>query len=118
MNTELVMLYWSIGREILEEQERRDWGDDVIGRISQDLRVDGGSARGFSRTNLFYMRKFAQLFPNLEIVLTPSGQLSWSHHKVLLDAFGDDRALYEWYAAKSVEHRWSVRFLKAQIDLR
>ena len=118
VNTELVMLYWPIGREILEEQERRKWGDDVIGRISQDLRADGASARGFSRSNLFYMRKFARLWPTSEIVLTLSGQLSWSHQKVLLDAFGDDRNLYEWYLAKSVEHRWSVRFLKAQIDLR
>lgn len=37
---------------------------------------------------------------------------------MLLDAFGDDRALYEWYVAKAVEHRWSRRFLKTQIDLR
>jgi len=118
VNTELVMLYWSIGREILEEQERLNWGDDVIGRISQDLRADGGSARGFSRRNLFYMRSFARLWPDQAIVQTLSAQLGWSHQQVLLDAFGDDRALYEWYVATSVEHRWSVRFLKVQIDLR
>jgi len=118
VNTELVMLYWSIGRRILEEQERRSWGDDVIGLISQDLRADGANARGFSRRNLFYMRSFARLWPEEAIVHALSAQLGWGHQKVLLDAFSEDPGLYEWYLAKSVEHRWSMRALKAQIDLR
>ena len=59
LNTELVMLYWSIGRDILDQQQAGGWGDDVVGRIAQDLSADTGSARGFSRRNLFYMRRFA-----------------------------------------------------------
>jgi hypothetical protein len=49
LNTELVMLYWSIGRDILAQQQAGGWGDDVVGRIADDLRVATGSARGFSR---------------------------------------------------------------------
>jgi len=64
-----------------------------------------------------YARPF-RLLPDEAIVQPLAAQLGWSHQQVLLDAFGDDRALYEWYAAKAVEHRWSRRFLKTQIDLR
>lgn len=118
VNSELVLLYWSIGQTILAEQERHSWGDDVVGLLAHDLRADARLGRGFSRRNLFYMRRFAALWPEEPIVQTLSAQIGWSHHQVLLDASGDQDALYAWYVAKAVEHRWSVRQLKGQIDLK
>lgn len=118
VNTELVLLYWSIGRAILTEQQRHSWGDDVVGLLAQDLRTRGELGRGLSRRNLFYMRKFAALWPDEQIVQTLSAQIGWSHHQVLLDAFGDAPDLYAWYAAKAVENRWAVRQLRGQIDLK
>lgn len=117
VNSELVMLYWSIGQAILVEQERHSWGDDVVGLLAQDLRARGDLPRGFSRRNLF-MRKLAALWPDAEKVQTLSAQIGWSHHQVLLDAFGQSRDLYGWYAAKAVQGRWSVRHLRGQIDLK
>jgi predicted nuclease of restriction endonuclease-like (RecB) superfamily len=118
LNTELVMLYWSIGRDILDQQQAGGWGDDVVGRIAQDLSADTGSARGFSRRNLFYMRRFATLWPDPEKVQPLAAQIGWTHHQVLIDAFGERPDLYAWYAAKAAENRWSRRYLKGQIDLR
>jgi len=118
VNTELVMLYWSIGRDILDQQRVGGWGDDVVGRIAQDLSADTGSARGFSRRNLFYMRRFAALWPEPEKVQPLAAQIGWTHHQVLIDAFRDDRELYAWYAGKAVENRWSRRQLTGQIHLR
>jgi predicted nuclease of restriction endonuclease-like (RecB) superfamily len=118
VNTELVMLYWSIGREILDQQEAGGWGDDIVGRIAQDLATDIGSPRGFSRRNLFYMRRFATMWPDPEKVQTLSAQMGWSHHQVLLDAFRADPDLYSWYAAKTAGNQWSVRQLQGQINLR
>lgn len=89
LNTELVMLYWSIGRDILAQQQAAGWGDDIVGRIAEDLRVETGSARGFSRRNLFYMRRLAAVWPEAEKVQTLSAQIGWSHHQVLLDAWAD-----------------------------
>jgi predicted nuclease of restriction endonuclease-like (RecB) superfamily len=117
LNTELVMLYWSIGSDILAQQQAGGWGDDVVGRIADDLAADTGSARGFSRRNLFYMRRFAAVWPDREKVQTLSAQIGWSHHQVLLDAFADQPGIYAWYAGKTAENRWSVRHLKGQIDL-
>jgi len=118
VNTELVLLYWLIGRAILTEQERHSWGDDIVGLLAQDLRARSDLGRGFSRRNLFYMRKFAALWSDEEIVQTLSAQIGWSHHQVLLDAFGDASDLYAWYAARAIENRWTVRQLRGQIDLK
>lgn len=118
VNTELVLLYWSIGRAILIEQERHAWGDDVVGLLAQDLRARGGLGRGFSRRNLFYMRKFAALWPDEQIVQPLAAQIGWTHHQVLLDAFGEAPDLYAWYAANAIENRWSRRQLRGQIDLK
>ena len=101
VNTELVMLYWSIGRDILDQQQAGGWGDGVVGRIAQGLAADTGSPRGFSRRNLFYMRRFATMWADPEKVQTLSAQMGWSHHQVLLDAFRADPDLYSWYAAKT-----------------
>ncbi len=117
LNTELVMLYWSIGRDILAQQQAAGWGDDIVGRIAEDLRLETGSARGFSRRNLFYMRRFAAVWPEAEKVQTLSAQIGWSHHQALLDAWADQPELYLWYAAKAAENRWSVRQLQGQIAL-
>lgn len=118
VNTELVLLYWSVGRAILAEQERHAWGDDVVGLLARDLRARGDLGRGFSRRNLFYMRRFAALWPNEEKVPPLAAQIGWTLHRVLLDAFGDDPSLYGWYVAKTVENRWSRRQLQGQIDLK
>jgi predicted nuclease of restriction endonuclease-like (RecB) superfamily len=118
VNTEFVMLYWSIGRDILDQQQAGGWADDIVGRIAQDLATDTGSPRGFSRRNLFYMRRFAAMWPDPEKVQTLSAQIGWSHHQVLLDAYREDPDLYAWYAAKTVANRWPVRQLQAQIHLR
>jgi len=117
LNTELVMLYWSIGHDILAEQQTGGWGEDIVGRIAEDLRVETGSARGFTRRNLFYMRRFAALWPEAEKVPSVMAQISWTAHRSLLDHFADDRDLYVWYAAKAAENRWSVRHLQGQIAL-
>jgi hypothetical protein len=65
-----------IGRDILDQQQTGGWGDDVVGRIAQDLSTDAGSARGFSRRNLFYMRRFTALWPESEIVQPVAAQIS------------------------------------------
>ncbi len=118
VNTELVLLYWSIGRSILSEQQRLSWGDDVVGMLARDLHARGDLGRGFSRRNLFYMRRFAALWPDEQSVQPLAAQIGWTHHQVLLDAFSDRPDLYAWYVAKAVENRWSRRQLKGQIDLK
>jgi len=55
-NSELLQLYWSVGRDILNRQEQAGWGSRVIDRLAQDLGAEFPDQRGWSRSNLHYMR--------------------------------------------------------------
>ena len=76
VNRELVMLYWQIGKDILERQAREGWGAKVVDRLAHDLRTAFPSMKGFSPRNLKYMRSFAQAWPEAEFVQAVLAQLS------------------------------------------
>ncbi len=61
VNTEAILLYWNIGREILLKQQELSWGAKVVERLSKDLRREFPEMKGFSWTNLLYMRLWQQL---------------------------------------------------------
>ena len=84
VNTQLIELYWSIGKTILERQEIEEWGSKVMSRLADDLRAEFPEMKGLSRSNLFYMRGFAAAWPD-PIVEQAVGQLPWGHITVLLD---------------------------------
>jgi predicted nuclease of restriction endonuclease-like (RecB) superfamily len=109
VNTQLIELYWSIGKLVLERQQVEEWGSKVMGRLADDLRAEFPEMKGLSRSNLFYMRGFAAAWPE-PIVQQPVGQLPWGHITVLLDKLDgpENRA---WYAAAAVEHGWSRNVL-------
>lgn len=75
VNQELIMLYWQIGRDILTRQVEQGWGAKVIERLAGDLRLAFPEMKGFSRTNLLYMRAFAEAWPSSLIVPQLVGQL-------------------------------------------
>jgi hypothetical protein len=79
-DTGLVTLYWSIGRDILAQQQASQWGDDVVARIAEDLREGTGATRGFTRRNVLYMRRFAPLCPDPEKVPSVMAQIGWTAH--------------------------------------
>jgi predicted nuclease of restriction endonuclease-like (RecB) superfamily len=116
-NRELVLLYWDIGREIVDRFERGGWGAKVVEQLSHDLKSAYPDMKGFSLRNLRYMRAFAQAWPDSEILQTVSARLPWSHNVMLLDKAKDARER-EWYARKCLEHGWSVNVLAHQLDSR
>ena len=67
-NSAMIILYWDIGRLILEHQEREGWGARVIDRLSGDLREAYPDMSGLSPRNLKYMRTFAAAWPDPSIV--------------------------------------------------
>ena len=101
VNTELVVLYWRIGRLILDRQDAQGWGAGVTGRLAADLRAEFPTMRGLSPRNLAYMRAFAAAFDDGEIVQQTVAQLPWGHVTVLLDKLNDpgERDFYATRAA-------------------
>jgi predicted nuclease of restriction endonuclease-like (RecB) superfamily len=114
VNDELIGLYWRIGNEILERQEREGWGAKIIDRLATDLRQEFHAMKGLSARNLKYMRQFAAAWPERAIVPQPVAQLPWGHVRCLLDKL-DDPAARLWYAQHAVEHAWSRKLLEHHI---
>ena len=106
VNRELVLLYWSIGRDILERQDRLAWGAKVIDQLATDLRKEFPDSKGFSGRNLKYMRSFAQAWPDQEVVQQVVAQIPWGHNVRLLEKV-DEPEKRLWYARKTVENGWS-----------
>jgi predicted nuclease of restriction endonuclease-like (RecB) superfamily len=115
VNRELVLLYWHIGREILIRQDRAGWGAKVIERLAADLRREFPDMKGFSRTNLLYMRAFAEAWPEESIVQQVVGQIPWGHNLRILDLVKAPRHR-EWYARAALQHGWSRNVLVHQIE--
>lgn len=114
VNRELVLLYWDIGRRIMQRQESEGWGARVVDRLAQDLRRAFPDMRGFSRANLLYMRAFAAAYPDEAIVQQVAGQIPWFHNVILIERVKDSAARL-WYARKTIEHGWSRAVLIHQI---
>ena len=114
-NAVMVLLYWDLGRSILEKQDAQGWGTRVIDRLSADLREAFPEMKGFSPRNLKYMRAFAAAWPERQIVQEVLAQLSWYHQIALLEKL-DGPELRLWYAAKALEYGWSRNILAFQIQ--
>ena len=114
-NSAMVILYWDIGRLILERQEREGWGAKIIDRLSADLREAYPDMSGLSPRNLKYMRTFAAAWPDRSIVQRVVAQIPWRSNLALLDKL-DDPAVRQWYAEKAIEQGWSQPVLCFQIE--
>jgi len=112
VNIILVQTYWEIGRYIVEfEQggrEKAEYGSQLLDLLSKDLTVAYG--KGFSQSNLLYMRKFYNSFQKRETV---SHKLAWSHYFEILKA--DSSLEISFYAVQCEKEKWSVRELKRQM---
>ncbi|HYE76018.1 MAG TPA: PDDEXK nuclease domain-containing protein [Blastocatellia bacterium] len=116
-NSEMISLYWEIGRGIVERQEKAGWGDEVVDRLSRDLMYEFSATKGFSRANLFRMRAFYLAYRSQpEFVAQVVRQIPWGQNLVLIEKV-KAQAEREWYARQTVENGWSRAVLIHQIEL-
>lgn len=112
VNTILVKTYWQIGRYIIEFEQKgkvkAKYGAELLDNLSKDLTLIYG--KGFSRSNLTYMRKLFAAFPKSE---TLSHKLSWSHYFEILKT--ESALEVEFYSKQCEKENWSVRELKRQM---
>ncbi len=111
-NFVMVEAYWNIGKSIIEEQggnEKAEYGAGLLKELSKQMTQDFG--KGFTVTNLKYMRQFYLMFPNSHAL---RDELSWTHYRLLIKVENDNaRDFYMQEAAKS---QWSTRQLERQIN--
>jgi predicted nuclease of restriction endonuclease-like (RecB) superfamily len=114
VNKEMIILYWNIGKKILERQTDEGWGTKVIENISKDLRQEFPEMKGLSAQNLKYMRKFAEEYTLKAISQQAVDQIPWGHIiKVIYDV--KDKQACNWYIRKTIENGWSRNVLNMQI---
>lgn len=118
VNSELLALYWDIGRRLLKWQKDQGWGAAVVEQMSSDLHASYPEMKGFSRSSLFAMRQMVAFFsPQFEFVPQPVGQMPWGHVRTLLAKVkAVDSALL--YAQYCIENGWSRSVLEWQIEQR
>ena len=115
VNSELILLYWQIGKSILEKQDELGWGAKVIDQLSKDLGSSFPDMKGFSSRNLKYMRLFAETYPEEAIVQQAVAQIPWGHNVRILDKVKDPEQRL-WYIHKTIENGWSRNILTMQIE--
>jgi predicted nuclease of restriction endonuclease-like (RecB) superfamily len=115
VNRELVLLYWGIGRLILERQQRQGWGAKVIDRLAADLHGSFPDLKGFSPRNLRYMKSLGEAYPEVQFVQQAVAQIPWGHNTHILDRVKGPTER-QWYVRQSIEHGWSRSVLVLQIE--
>ena len=115
VNTELVGLYWDLGRMIVERQEQAGWGKSVVERLSQDLRREFPGVAGFSVQNLWYMRQFYMEYRGFEKLQPLVGELAWAHNLVIMGRCKDPLER-EFYLRMTRKFGWSKNVLIHQME--
>ncbi|MEA3496703.1 MAG: PDDEXK nuclease domain-containing protein [Bacteroidota bacterium] len=114
-NTELLQLYWDIGKDLFEKKENQGWGNSIVENLSKDLKSEFPNMQGFSRRNLFYMRSFYTFYKSdFEKVQRFVAQIPWGHNiKIISKSDNINEALF--YLSETVENGWSRDVLDLQI---
>lgn len=115
VNSEMIMLYWGIGHDILVRQQEQGWGAKVIQKLSEDLQIAFPGVRGFSSRNLKYMRALAEAWPDNQIVQEVLAQITWYHNLALIEKLKQSEERL-WYARQIVKNGWSRNVLVHQIE--
>lgn len=113
VDTHRVMMYWQIGKEILEEEQdgkdRAGYGEFLIKTLSETLEPQHGSNFSYRQLNLF--RQFYRSFPIMNALRS---QFNWTHYRTLIRIDNQDKK--EFYIAETVKNNWSARQLERQVN--
>ena len=120
VNRELMSLYWTIGKSISEKVNTANWGSSVVEELSKDLKEEFPNQKGFSRSNLFSMKKWFEFYSQSEIDIEKIqqlvGQIPWGHNVVIISKSKNiEEAIF--YSNKTIENNWSRSVLLHQIEL-
>ncbi len=119
VNIELLKLYWNIGKSISKKSKEEKWGTSIVEQLSKDLKSSFPKQHGFSRSNLFSMKKWFEFYSlsdlEVEKVQQLVGQIPWGHNILIVTkAKNIDEAIF--YVSKTLENNWSRTSLAFQIE--
>ena len=119
VNEELLKLYWDMAQMIIAKQKESSWGDSIIQKISRDLQEEFPNIKGFSKTNLLYMKKWYLFWSdvNLPQVVGEIFKIPWGHNREIITKLKETQeAIY--YVKQTLHYGWSRAVLVHQIESR
>lgn len=112
INSSLIEFYWDLGKMIAEKQTA--WGTQFLERLSKDLKEEFPDMEGFSKTNIYNVRRFYQFYTNDEFFHQLGGKIPWRHHvEIFTKSTSIDEAHF--YIQQTIENAWSRDILSLQI---
>lgn len=115
VNTQLLELYWDLGKDIAQKQKDANWGDAVLEQLSIDLKLAFPSIKGFSRRNLYAIKQWYNFYSNeAEFVPQLVAQIPWGHNRLIISKIKNtEEALF--YCKTVVHNGWSREQLEIAI---
>jgi len=115
VNTELINLYWELGKSIIEKQKQYGWGKSVVESLAKDLQKEFPGTRGYSSSNLWRMKSFYQEYYENEKLAPLVREIGWSHNLVILEKCKDDIER-EFYIKMAKKYGWTKNILIHQVE--
>lgn len=144
VNTELINLYWNVGKYINKQLTNASWGDKTVDELASFIQKEHPEIKGFNRRGLYRMKQFYETYSSMSFVTSPMTQnqiaenqdvkigsspmtqfdniketiltkVSWTHHLVLISRAKSDEER-EFYLQLCIKERYTVKELDRQID--
>lgn len=130
VNSEMLKFYYSLGEEIIGLQAESKWGNGFYKKLSSDLQKEIPNVKGFSVTNLKYMKKFFEMYSslnrpqpvddlqiseidrNFEMIFS----VPWGHQRYIMDRCDGNLDKAFFFISKTLENNWSRAVLLNFLD--
>lgn len=118
VNKEQIMLYWNIGKTIVERQHQFGWGKSIVEILATELQKEFVGVQGFSARNLWRMRSLYEQYEASSLILPPVvAEIPWTHNILILEKCKDEHERF-YYINMTKKYNWSKNLLINAIDAR
>ncbi|WP_343606260.1 PDDEXK nuclease domain-containing protein [Fluviicola sp.] len=114
VNSELIDLYWNIGKYIAGKVETAEWGQGIVRELAVHIKQTEPALKGFSHSNLWRMKQFYEMYTNHPKLSALLREISWSNNMIIMGGTGSNEER-EFYIRMSIRERYSTRELERQI---
>ena len=116
VNSQLMELYWEIGRELHAKLENAVWGSNLIEEVAKELKHEFPDIKGFSRRNLFAIRQWYRFYSEkYEFVPQTVAQIPWGHNRLIITKIKDINEA-EFYCIETIRNNWDRDTLEIKIS--
>ncbi|MCG8409988.1 MAG: PDDEXK nuclease domain-containing protein [Bacteroidales bacterium] len=116
INSQLLELYWEIGKDICERQIENNWGGKLIEQVAHELKSEFPELKGFSRRNIYAMRQWYKFYSKKYPFVPQSvAQIPWGHNRLIISKIKEVEEA-EFYCAQTIGNNWDRDTLELQIS--